>query len=225
MLRIAVELPAELTTPGELLADVQAYEAAGADTIWLAPGAMEPLMLLAAVAGVTSRAQLATPLASPGTWPAALLVRAVTTLERLSRRRVVLSLEAGPETAQAEALTGALRARDGDRSILMTGAGEASLRCAARLGDGLVWDHATAPAAFARVRELRRPPGRVAAADAFELWARTPAPGGRAEWRELLAAGEGMGATGLVVLHAPNLLDILRNPEEDDRQDLGMAVG
>jgi hypothetical protein len=27
------------------------------------------------------------------------------------------------------------------------------------------------------------------------------------------------------VPHAPNLLDILRNPEEDDRQDLAMATG
>jgi hypothetical protein len=34
------------------------------------------------------------------------------------------------------------------------------------------------------------------------------------------------GATGIIVSHAPNLLDILRNPDsEDDRQDLQIATG
>src|SRR5262249_558128 len=50
-------------------------------------------------------------------------------------------------------------------------------------------------------------------------------PASRSAWRELLAGYADVGATGVIVNHAPNLLDILRNPEEDDRQDLGMAVG
>jgi hypothetical protein len=58
-----------------------------------------------------------------------------------------------------------------------------------------------------------------------ELWTRVPAPDGRAAWREALQAAEAEHATGVVVPHAPNLLDILRNPEEDDRQDLAMATG
>jgi alkanesulfonate monooxygenase SsuD/methylene tetrahydromethanopterin reductase-like flavin-dependent oxidoreductase (luciferase family) len=153
MPRIAVELPSDAVTAGEFLADVQAYEAAGADAIWLAPGALEPLALLAAAATVTSRIALVAPSPPAGRWPEDLLASVVLTLRHLGGGRV-------------------------------------------RIG-----------------------------APEDELWARVPAPAGRAAWREALEAAEAGHAAGVVVLHAPNLLDILRNPEEDDRQDLAMATG
>jgi alkanesulfonate monooxygenase SsuD/methylene tetrahydromethanopterin reductase-like flavin-dependent oxidoreductase (luciferase family) len=226
MLRVGVELPPGFDSAGEFLADARAYEAAGADAIWLRSPGLEPLTLLAAVAAVTSRARLAT--SAPGSpWPAGLLEQVAVTLQRLSRGRLVLGLDADPVPGHAEALIEALRAAGA--AILVVGSGEEALRCAARLGDGLVTAAAgaeAAAAAFQRARELRRAPGGGAQPGGeLELWARVPAPGGRAEWRELQTAYEAAGATGVIVAHAPNLLDILRNPEEDDRQDLAMTVG
>jgi hypothetical protein len=59
-----------------------------------------------------------------------------------------------------------------------------------------------------------------------ERWAIATIPQGRAAWRELLAAYEAGGATGIVVPNDPRLLDLLRNPNtEDDRQDLKLAFG
>jgi hypothetical protein len=125
-----------------------------------------------------------------------------------------------PGTAAPDAIAG-LRAAAGGQVVLVTGAEARSLACAARHGGGLVCDLEAAADAFERVLALERP----APDGPFELWARVPAPGGRTAWREALGAAEELAATGVVVPHAPNLLDILRNPEEDDRQDLAMAVG
>jgi len=64
----------------------------------------------------------------------------------------------------------------------------------------------------------------AATADAVERWLRAaPAPGRRA-WAEALAAAE--DADGLLVPATPGLLDLLRNPEdEDDRGDLRLTYG
>ena len=206
-MRVAVELPSDLASPGEFLADVQAYEAAGADAVWLAPGSLEPLTLTAAAAAVTSRIGLVAWLPAPDAWPAEPLAAVVATLRRLSLDRVAFGV------AGADAIA-ALRAAAAGRPVLLAGDGEH----AAERADGLVRDLEGAGAAFERARALRPPPE-------FELWARLPAPAGRAAWREALAAAEELAATGVAVPHAPNLLDILRNPEEDDRQDLAMATG
>jgi hypothetical protein len=122
-------------------------------------------------------------------------------------------------TAAPDAIAG-VRAIAPEQPVLVAGADPAALGTAARLADGLVCDLEAAAVAFERVRAMR-----PASAGAIELWARVPAPAGRAPWREALAAAGELEATGVVVAHAPNLLDILRNPEEDDRQDLAMAVG
>jgi alkanesulfonate monooxygenase SsuD/methylene tetrahydromethanopterin reductase-like flavin-dependent oxidoreductase (luciferase family) len=64
----------------------------------------------------------------------------------------------------------------------------------------------------------------AATADAVERWLRAaPAPGRRA-WAEALAAAR--DADGLLVPATPGLLDLLRNPEdEDDRGDLRLTYG
>jgi alkanesulfonate monooxygenase SsuD/methylene tetrahydromethanopterin reductase-like flavin-dependent oxidoreductase (luciferase family) len=209
--RIAVELPAELTTPGEFLADVRAYEVAGAEAIWLGPASLEPLTLLAAAAAVTYRVHVGAWV--PAGWPDAPLTAVVRTVERLSPDRLALAVE-------AEALAGTLRGAGCGR-VLMAGSSAAAVESAVRLADGIVCQLAEAAGVRERIRTLRPDDEQ----DQYELWARAPAPGGRAGWGELLADCETAGATGLIIGHAPNLLDILRNPEEDDRRDLAMAVG
>lgn len=226
MLRIAVELPADFASAGEFLADAQAYEAAGAEAVWLAPSraGLERLTLLAAVAAVTARIKLAAALDAAGPWPPALVAGVVETLDRLSRDRVVLGVEAGAEQERARELIAALRPSGRARAILLAGGGATLAALAAQLGDGLLHpaaDTERVRSAFEAARAHRAADGT----EPFELWARVPAPGGRAEWREALDTYAGLGATGIVVAHAANLLDILRNPEEDDRQDLAMAVG
>jgi hypothetical protein len=176
MMRIAVELTPDLVTSGEFLADVLAYEAAGADAVWLTAASLEPLILVAAAAAVTARVGLVASQPASAQWPADLLATVAATLRHLGGDRVAFGV------------------------------------------NGLVCELDAAADAFARVRAERPEP-------AFELWARVPAPTGRAAWREALAAAEELEATGVVVPHAPNLLDILRNPEEDDRRDLAIATG
>lgn len=219
-MHVAVELPADFTSAGEFLADARAYEAAGAEAVWLAPAGpaagSEPLTLLAAVATVTSRVRLAAPAPSERAWPRPLLADVVATLQRLSRDRAAVVIDAVAPAELAEALRRAGR-------VLVAVDTEADMAGAAGLADGIVHTGGAeaAAAAFARASELRG----AGPDDPFERWARVPAPAGRTAWRELLAAYGEAGATGIVVTHAPNLLDILRNPEEDDRQDLAMAVG
>jgi alkanesulfonate monooxygenase SsuD/methylene tetrahydromethanopterin reductase-like flavin-dependent oxidoreductase (luciferase family) len=84
--------PAEL---GEWLADGAAFEAAGADALWVDPAPesnLDPLALLAALAALTSRALLvATPPASER--PSEALGRTLTTIGRLSHGRLALVAE------------------------------------------------------------------------------------------------------------------------------------
>jgi hypothetical protein len=78
---------------------------------------------------------------------------------------------------------------------------------------------------------FRRLPGepaafeRLDAAETAERWVRTPSPQGRAAWRSALADAVTNGAGGLLVPAGPRLLDILRNPDDDDRRDLQLAQG
>jgi alkanesulfonate monooxygenase SsuD/methylene tetrahydromethanopterin reductase-like flavin-dependent oxidoreductase (luciferase family) len=171
-LRITVELASDPVTSGEFLADVRAYEAAGADAVWLTAATLEPLTLLAAAAAVTTSIRLVASAPASGRWPDDLLASVTATLRHLAPDRVAFGVD-GP-------------VRDLDAAA-----------------DPPVPTRAEAPAP----------------------WVRVPSPSGRAAWREALAAAEEAGAAGVVVPHAPNLLDILRNPEEDDRQDLAMATG
>ena len=82
MLRVGVKLPASFASVGEFLADAQAYEAAGADSLWLSDGMFRPaagepflapgldaLTLLGALAAVTSRARLGTSVLVAAQWP------------------------------------------------------------------------------------------------------------------------------------------------------------
>jgi hypothetical protein len=61
MAKIAVRLPAAFETAGEFIADAQALEAAGADLLVLGEGDLDHKLLLAALAGATSRVGLCAP--------------------------------------------------------------------------------------------------------------------------------------------------------------------
>jgi hypothetical protein len=82
---------------GEWLADAAAFEAAGADALWVDPAPeskLDPLALLAALAAVTSRALLVTmPPASDR--PSEALGRTLATVGRLSHGRLALAAEPG----------------------------------------------------------------------------------------------------------------------------------
>ena len=67
----------------------------------------------------------------------------------------------------------------------------------------------------------------VAAGDGeAERWLRAEMPVSKAAWREVRAAREAEGVSGLILPNDPRLLDLLRNPDvEDDRPDLKLAFG
>jgi alkanesulfonate monooxygenase SsuD/methylene tetrahydromethanopterin reductase-like flavin-dependent oxidoreductase (luciferase family) len=274
--RIGVKLPLRFASAGEFLADAQAYEAAGAHSLWVGEGAppsaedaqapgLEPWTLLAATAAVTSRVLLGTSISIVAQWPPVVFAQMAATLEHVSRARTIIGAGAGSERARLEA-AGVPYARRGARleefievvrrmwrgdrgpfdgrfyqlpaanvvptvrqggpPILIGGSTEPGFRRAARLGDGFI--HRGGPPEqvkqeFDRVVQLRDEAGRKGD---FELWVQVCSPRGRAAWKDTLRDYGRSGATGIIVRHAPNLLDILRNPDsEDDRQDLLIATG
>jgi len=274
--RVGVKLPSRIVTPGEFLADAEAYEAAGADSLWVGPDAfrpaddarevagLDPWTRLAAIAAVTHRVQLGTSVAIIAQWPPLLFAQMLASLEQLSRGRMIIGAGAG-DPSQLEAVgipseqgaarlgefievvraiwrgepkafegrfyrkpaTWAVRsARDGGPPILIAGLLEGALTQAATVSDGFI--HQGGPPEdvkkeFDRVLQLRQESGGEGE---FQLWVQVPPPRGREAWRETLRGYGQAGASGVIVGHAPNLLDILRNPDtDDDSQDFLIATG
>jgi hypothetical protein len=58
-----------------------------------------------------------------------------------------------------------------------------------------------------------------------ETWARVPMPPDREAWAAMLREQEAAGAHGVIVEWDPRLIDLLRNPEPEDRSDLLMSTG
>ena len=58
-----------------------------------------------------------------------------------------------------------------------------------------------------------------------ERWVDATVPSDRAGWAALLREQEAAQTTGIVVSWDPRLIDLLRNPEPDDRSDLLMSTG
>lgn len=76
----------------------------------------------------------------------------------------------------------------------------------------------------AGLRTLAR--GRaVIGTPAGETWAEVPMPADRESWSAMLRDRETAGATGVIVPWDARLIDLLRNPEPDDRGDLLMSTG
>ncbi|RVX38547.1 luciferase-like monooxygenase [Nonomuraea polychroma] len=85
--KVGVVLPRPSDDPGEWLSDAVAFEAAGADALWVEHGAapsLDPLTLTAALAALTYRSLLVVAVPEPSQPPV------LATVERLSRGRLTL---------------------------------------------------------------------------------------------------------------------------------------
>ncbi|HEU5158749.1 MAG TPA: hypothetical protein VFU43_17255 [Streptosporangiaceae bacterium] len=88
-MQIGVVLPRPPDDLGEWLADATAFEAAGADVLWIDPGpAADPMVLVAALAALTYRSLLVTAPIEGAVPPLALA-----TVKRLSRDRFATGAE------------------------------------------------------------------------------------------------------------------------------------
>jgi hypothetical protein len=58
-----------------------------------------------------------------------------------------------------------------------------------------------------------------------ESWVEVAMPADRSAWTAMLSDAETAGAAGVIVSWDPRLIDLLRNPEPDDRSDLLMSTG
>ena len=58
-----------------------------------------------------------------------------------------------------------------------------------------------------------------------EKWISVPMPPDRESWVAMLRDQEAAGADGVIVPWDPRLIDLLRNPEPEDRSDLLMSTG
>jgi hypothetical protein len=191
VLKVAVKLPATIDDVGEYLADVTALEAAGAAGIWVDDAGLEPWVLLGAMAAITQRVRLGCMLTSTGLWPSEKLESAVTTVQKVSRERVMVAV---PSDGQA-------------------GAKVFTIGSKKEAPDGLIFEVESA--------------GQLSAArdTDIEVWAAIAVPPDRAGWAEALSAYEAAGATGVIVPWNERVLDLLRNPEPDDRSDLLISTG
>ncbi|HEX6673420.1 MAG TPA: hypothetical protein VF486_00115 [Actinomycetes bacterium] len=94
--RVAVLLAGWPDRLGEWLADARAFEAAGADALWVdldSESGLDPLALLAALAALTHRALLVAAVPTADRPPEA-LGRTLATVGRLARRRLALVADA-----------------------------------------------------------------------------------------------------------------------------------
>lgn len=223
MLKIGVLLPGRFTDAGDYLADARALDAAGVDSLWLPGDGLDPWLVLAGIAAVTGRARLTMPVSARDAADAEGLGRRLDTLATLSRGRILPMVIAPPEPDGTEALIAC--ARGDGRPVLMQAADAAQGLLAGRLADGLVVtaEPARCHATFDQVRDRRARDRQPAP---FELWTQVARPPGREAWRAATAAAAAVGATGMVVPADPRLLDLIRNPDEDeDRSDLTLAQG
>lgn len=68
--------------------------------------------------------------------------------------------------------------------------------------------------------------GRVVpATSTAEKWVPVPMPSGRDAWAEMMREQAAAGVDGVIVPWDARLIDLLRNPEPEDRSDLLMSTG
>ncbi|HVS50221.1 MAG TPA: LLM class flavin-dependent oxidoreductase [Candidatus Dormibacteraeota bacterium] len=201
MLQVAVKLPPTIGDVGEYLADVTALEAAGAHTIWVDDSALEPWIVLGAMSAVTHRIGLGCLLTSMGQWPTKRLSACVSTLQKLSRGRIVVGLAPRDRQATDVAVLQAAGAR-----VFTTGSHE-------KPAEGVIFNVESAD-------QLSDGRGQD-----VEVWAGIAIPPDREAWARTLGSYEEAGATGVIVSWNARVLDLLRNPEADDRSDLLISTG
>jgi alkanesulfonate monooxygenase SsuD/methylene tetrahydromethanopterin reductase-like flavin-dependent oxidoreductase (luciferase family) len=88
-MKVGILFPTAFADPGEYLADARAYEAAGADCLWIEAGPQaDALTVLAALAAVTGRVGLGVAAGSPVAAAALEREERLATLQQLARGRV-----------------------------------------------------------------------------------------------------------------------------------------
>jgi len=130
VVKVGVVLARQPDDLGEWLADGTAFEAAGADVLWVDPivgSELDPLVLTAALAAVTFRSLLVATLPPDRTD----LARTVATIGRLSRGRLGILAETGPDGMVRETGTGlhVFRLIPGDPGAYEHASGERWARC------------------------------------------------------------------------------------------------
>lgn len=140
--------------------------------------------------------------------------------------RLVLGSDPGELLADARALEKAgahsiwANAADGDPYVILAAVAAVTWRIAlVAAGD---------PRGPGRATCQRVSRGRLIVAEETgpDRWLEVTFPSDRTDWRRTLADAAAAGATGVVIRNDPRLLDLLRNPDqEDDRSDLNIAVG
>jgi hypothetical protein len=201
VLKVGVQLPATIDDVGEYLADVTALEAAGADTIWVDDTALDPWIVLGAMAAVTHRVELGCRLGSLRMWAPSRLGASVAALQALSRGRTVVGL---PERGNPSKHIAALRTAGS--KVLAAGSHD-------KTSDGVI-------VAVQSADQIGGATGTY-----IEVWAAIAIPPDREAWTSILSAYEAAGATGVIVPWDARVVDLLRNPEPDDRSDLLMSTG
>ncbi|MBF8194585.1 LLM class flavin-dependent oxidoreductase, partial [Nonomuraea sp. K274] len=137
--KVGIVLPRPHGDPGEWLSDAVAFEAAGADALWMEHGAapsLDPVTLAAALAALTYRSLLVV-----AAVPAANGAHALATAEKLSRGRLALITDVEAERdigdAGAQRDSGDGGAERGTDAGTERGTGEAGgegMRTVVRLG-------------------------------------------------------------------------------------------
>lgn len=188
--KVGVRLVGMPEQTGDWLADASAFDAAGADSLWLDSGPeskWDVLALAAALSVITFRSLLVVAVPDSGDSREG-LARMLTTITRLSRGRLALITEAG----QRQDFAGIAP----------------DIRIFERLPEQ--------PESFQDISADAEP----------ERWMSTSCPQGRAAWRAARTDAAERGIHGLLVPPDPQLLDILRNPDDPDgRRDLLLAQG
>jgi hypothetical protein len=199
--KVAVHMPATIDDAGEFLADVTALEAAGAHTIWVDDSALDPWIILGAMAALTHRVTLGCRLTSLRMWTPSRLGASVAALQALSRGRTVVGL---PERGNSSKHIAILRAAGS--KVLVAGSHD-------KTSDGVIL-------AVESADQVGGATGTY-----IEVWASIAIPPDREAWTSILSAYEVAGATGVIVPWDARVVDLLRNPEPDDRSDLLMSTG
>ncbi len=194
--RVGVGLPPVPERLGEWLGVASAFDAAGADSLWVEldpDSGLDPLAMVAALAIATSRARL---VLSVDAAELVSGVRIVDTVRRLSHDRLTLlvSAERRDEVVAAVAEVPVLIRRgsiaggpDGVESVVAEGRTDAG---------------------------------------GTERWLSAAAPDDRESWSEICVRAAAREAVGVVVAPEDVLLAILRNPNpKGDRRDLNVASG
>lgn len=105
MPKIGIKLASTILDPDRYLDQAREIESAGVDSVWLSesiirpargerpyPPQLEPFTLLAALSAVTRRVRLGTSVSVVAMWPPVLFAAKTTTLDHLSRGRLVLGV-------------------------------------------------------------------------------------------------------------------------------------